>query len=605
MRNFYLFCLLFCLAFPIFAQTPKPSPTPTPTPRPTVQTNQNVFDLSEYGVQIQPDSRLIVVMAALEVAGFDPTPGQKPSLFRQRLQENLKDLDPELRRRLQEFYTRNNKNLVKATPGEQAARYVSLAYSLTPVPELMEPARTDDLPGSLLEILDFAPLVREFYRKSRIEANLPEYVRSYQAIGDSWRQPTAVMVRDLLAYMRTRPQLTYMEKVKVATGDKKKKLEKTELREHTRRFLIVPDLLGVPGTVKLRVIGDDYFAVVTDGVDLSSSSELRRAYLQFIIDPLINNNAKEIAVHREAIKSLLAEREQAGKTVSPDIFLAVARSLVVAADAREEEFYKTDRATALARQRIDQLKNADDKKALAESLKKFREQAEHETFLDLAEGYDSGAVLSFFFADQLRGLENSGFDIASSLTDMIISFDINKEKARLTANAEQRKQALAELAERRKKANETVVVVETPKNPKEAKLVAGLREADELIRLRDLEKAEARLKELLLEYNGEPRIFYYLGRVASLTAVDAIDESVRDERLNKALTNYRNVIVSSASDTDPALRSLSYVAIAKIFEFREDNSSALQAYEQAIKIGNVKGGAYQEALAGKQRLSPK
>jgi len=41
------------------------------------------FDLSEYGVSLQPEPRLIVVMAALEAAGFDPTPaGKEMSAFR-------------------------------------------------------------------------------------------------------------------------------------------------------------------------------------------------------------------------------------------------------------------------------------------------------------------------------------------------------------------------------------------------------------------------------------------------------------------------------------------------------------------------------------------
>ena len=43
------------------------------------------------------------------------------------------------------------------------------------------------MPGSLLEVLDFAPLVREFYRRSRIEDNLVIYTRAYQAEGDRLR----------------------------------------------------------------------------------------------------------------------------------------------------------------------------------------------------------------------------------------------------------------------------------------------------------------------------------------------------------------------------------------------------------------------------------
>ena len=45
-------------------------------------------DLNDYGIQIAPDPRLIVMMAALDAAGWDPTPaGAKPSVFRELLRK--------------------------------------------------------------------------------------------------------------------------------------------------------------------------------------------------------------------------------------------------------------------------------------------------------------------------------------------------------------------------------------------------------------------------------------------------------------------------------------------------------------------------------------
>ncbi len=52
------------------------TPTPTPTPRPSgAQLQQRPaagFDLADYGVEFHADPRLIIMMAALEAAGFDP-----------------------------------------------------------------------------------------------------------------------------------------------------------------------------------------------------------------------------------------------------------------------------------------------------------------------------------------------------------------------------------------------------------------------------------------------------------------------------------------------------------------------------------------------------
>ena len=162
----------------------KPAQTPSPEPTRPTQVQQRPaasFNLSEYGVEVQPDPRLIIMMSALEAAGFDPTPaGQEPSVFRAQVRKDLANLDPDLRQRLRTFYERN-KLPAPATAADQAARYVSLAFAFGAGPSFDAPERSDDLPGGLLEVLDFAPLVREFYRKSGIDERLVAYTRAHQA----------------------------------------------------------------------------------------------------------------------------------------------------------------------------------------------------------------------------------------------------------------------------------------------------------------------------------------------------------------------------------------------------------------------------------------
>src|SRR5262245_20824338 len=109
--------------------TPSPSPQNQPAPQ-TRQRPKTGFDLLEYGVEFQTDPRLIVMMAALEAAGLDPTSaGRAPSVFRAQVRKDLADLNPDLRNRLRLFYERN-KLPAPATAAEQASRYVSLALAL-------------------------------------------------------------------------------------------------------------------------------------------------------------------------------------------------------------------------------------------------------------------------------------------------------------------------------------------------------------------------------------------------------------------------------------------------------------------------------------------
>ena len=569
---------------------------------------QQSFDLTEYGIKIQPDARLIVVTLALEAAGLD---SKQNSIFRRQVQEDLKNLDPDLRRRLREFFARNNKNYETASPAEQISRYISLAFALSPAPEFGAPERSTELPAGLLEVLDFAPLVREFYRKSGVAEKLPEYQRKYQAVGDSLRPQTAAMLRDLTGFLNTRPQTVYFERITIknpAADAKSKKPVKQNVitRERARNFYLVPDLLAAPGSVKLRVIGDDYYVSVAQDVVASESSELRRAYLQFLIDALFFKNAKEISLQKDAIRGLLTDFEKTGVRVSPDVYLAVARSLVVASDAKQAEFKKIAEATRAAREKIEQAKTTPEKLTVSENLKQTKAAIERETFAALSEAYQDGAVLAFFFADQLRGLESSGFDIASSLTDMIATFDAGKEKARLKETETARKQALTEIAARRRQSAETEPIAENNANDaRNLALVKNLKEAEEMVNLRDFDQAERLLKNLLNQNPGEPRIFFALGRTAGLSAAQALDEAVRDERLQKAGAFYRGAILASNDETPRSLLSQAHVALGRIYEFYDKNDDALKEFDAAIVIGDVKAGAYQDALAGKARLSKK
>src|SRR6185369_12960030 len=324
------------------------------------------------------------------------------------------------------------------------SRYVSLALALSPAPELLAPERSDDLPAGLLDVLDFAPLVREFQRRSGIEEHLVDYVRAYQGEGDRLLQPTSEMVRSVLTYLHTRPLTTTIERVEVKTptARKNKNTKTYSTRQKERRFVILPDLLAPHGAINFRIIGDDYYAIIPEGTD-PTSSELRRAYLQYVIDALVLRFNKEIALRRDQIKQLLDERQKAGSQVSADVFLTVGRSLAAAVDSRYDEVRKLELLGRSARARLDAAKDDATRKAIGQSVQSEIAAIQDETMARLADEYEKGAVLDFYFADQLKGVEEAGFDIANFFPDMIASFDPVKEAKRPEEYAQPRQRALA------------------------------------------------------------------------------------------------------------------------------------------------------------------
>ncbi|MEO6334814.1 MAG: hypothetical protein ABIO91_07500 [Pyrinomonadaceae bacterium] len=567
------------------------------------------LDLSNYGVSIAPDKRLIVVLAALDAARTTNEMGESvPVLntklspegvkFREQLRSDLAAMNEDLRQRISTFVIQYKKRNPTATDAEIVAPFMSMAYALSPVPELADPIVTSDLPGNLLDVLDFAPLARDFYRRSSISGNLNDYVKTYQKASDAQlRSSSREMVNDLLNYLHTRPQLYFAEKIKTETrksGSKRTTLVKTETRDRERHFSIVPEMLAPTGNTIYLNVKDDYFVIVPPDTDVTFS-EVRRGFLQFVVDPIVLNNAKDIATIRDGVRAILEERRKLDPKISPDVYLTIARSLVAAIDVKQGENLKKTVALEQSRRRVDRAKTAEEKKSISQELQKYEAALADDALLQLSEDYDKGAVMVFYFAEQLKGVEDSGFDVASSMREMILSFEPAKEAGHYDSFALARKRALAAREERKKNPTQTVIAV----NPVTNRLV----EIEKLIDEKNFSKAETELKSLLERNAGEPRIYYNLGRAVSLSAQGLADSQHQKAKLQEAKVAFDNVIrISQKERVDPALLSLTYVALAKIYEFYDENAYAVKIYDAAIGVGNVAGGAYAEALASKQRL---
>jgi len=573
---------------------------------------QNVpsgFDISNYGVKIEPDRRVILVLATIDAARSQNATGENVRLintklsaagtaFRGRMDSDLTVPD-DLRQKISTFLARYKKQHPDRSDAELVTPFVAMAYSLAQPPDLGDPVVTSDLPGELLDVLDFAPLVREFYRRSGISAKLDQYLRDYQAASDpGLRSSTRDMVSEILDYLHTKPQTVFAERVKIEADKAKKRspaLKSVEIREHDRRFLVVPEMLAPAGNVQFLNVRDDYYVVVPPDTDLTVS-DARRAFIQYVVDAIVLTNAKDVSTVLPGVKLLLDGRRKIDPNISPDAYLAISRSLVAAIDAREAEFSRVDAATAIARQKLAGLKTDDQKRAVTAELQKFKHAQADETALRLSEDYEKGAVLDFYFAQQLRGMEASGFDIAASMRDMLLSLDTAKESDRLTEFAEARKRGQA--AREARKTSPTSTDIAIVENPVTTRLL-GIQKT---IEAKDYSKAAADLEQLRKDSPNDPRIYYNIGRVATLQLDSITDADEQAKKLIEAKDAYVKVLDTATPTTDRALLSLTYVALARIYEFYNQKEMSLKLYDQAIAIADVPGGAYAQAIAGKQRL---
>ncbi|MGI8493854.1 MAG: hypothetical protein ACR2L1_00900, partial [Pyrinomonadaceae bacterium] len=63
----------------------------------------NQADLTQYGIRVEPDKRLILVMATLEAAGINTSLTETGKTFRQKLRGDLQNIPVELRDRINNF----------------------------------------------------------------------------------------------------------------------------------------------------------------------------------------------------------------------------------------------------------------------------------------------------------------------------------------------------------------------------------------------------------------------------------------------------------------------------------------------------------------------
>jgi len=93
-----------------------------------------------------------------------------------------------------------------------------------------------------------------------------------------------------------------------------------------------------------------------------------------------------------------------------------------------------------------------------------------------------------------------------------------------------------------------------------------------------------------------------MGQTPSLWARETTDDELQTQRLNRALANYR-LAVAAASENDRVLLSRAHEAMGRILAFLEHNDEAMKEFEAAIRIGEVPGGAYRDAIEGKRKLA--
>ncbi len=614
--------VIFALAAQAVAQQPAQQPVRPEAQSPTQQAPQidrrkiplaqrPNLSLDDVNTYIGADKRVIVMMAALNVAGYDyETGGRQLTPLRQQMREDLKNTPPDVVRRLRDFFLAHRKG---ATDAAAVAPYLSLALSLQEPPAFAIDVPQDRLPDDVKEIVGFAPIVEEFYQKTGFSRLLPKYIEENLKVAETYPQVAGLVLGNVLTYLHTEPVLELPPLFNIRRtappAKPEKKVEKKSDKKNSgkndkqvadkpqmpqvadalespnriRQFVIIPDLFNASNTANLRVVRDTYFLLLGPSATPSMES-MRRAFLTFVLDPLVERQIKEVAAIRGDLRKLMETR---GDRLDREYA------------ERSAYFLITDSITQATNARMDVL-----------GMAARKASPEDEAIYQLSLGYERGAVLVYHFYDQMKAFEPVGVNIRDYLASMLGNIDFEREAGRL----KEFEQRLARYKQFRTEAT----FAPTPKleiaNADE-KLVARIVEADNLIKNRKYDDAKAILDAALKEKPDNARVLFGLAEVTSKQASTLDDGSGLEETLFAAVEYYRQATQKASPETEKWLIQRSYVAAAKILDFiAEANSSmaeklttdATVALELAVKMGKVEGGAFDEAeKALKQRAQKK
>src|SRR5262245_37603229 len=546
------------------------------------------LSLADVNTDFGVDKRVIVTMAALNIAGYDYESGNRQlSALRRQIREDLKNTDPGLVQRLRNYFQRHHKG---ANDAAAVAPYLSLALSLTEPPAFTIDVPAERLPDDVREITDFALLLEEFYRTTGFSKLMPKYLAAYLNVAQNYGVPAGLALGTSLVYLHTEPILelpplyiprrtsgppprTDDKKSDKKDGQKKKEGEPAlEFPNRVRQFVIIPDLLNATGAANLRVVRDAYFLLLGPTAEPNVEA-MRRAFLTFVLDPLTERQIKEVAAIRGPLRKLMESRgDRLDKEYAErSAYFLITDSLVRAADARMDTL----------------------------GLASRRKSSEDDALYELSLGYDRGAVLVYHFYDQMKAYEAVGVNIRDYFSALLGNIDFERESKRLDEYA----QRLTRVKQLRTEATLAPAPAPTISNADE-NLVARIVEADQMIKARKYDEAKTALKSVLKEKPNNARALFGLADVTSKKATTIEDADRVEEALFAAVEYYKLAAKNASPETEKWLMQRSYVAGAKILDFiaganpalaEKLSADALAAYEKAIKLGKVEGGAYEEA----------
>jgi tetratricopeptide (TPR) repeat protein len=442
--------------------------------------------------QIDSSEALFDVMAAVNAAGYDEgIDSASGDPLRQQLRDYIGKQDLRSVDALKRFVRDH-----RPRSGEELSQYVSFALLTKGAPDFGFTNPDLPLPPEVAAMEGFAPLLAAFYKDAKLDDLWKRVQPNYNQAMEKYTEPVSRAILEVNAYMRN-----------VTSGFL------------GRRFLVYVDLLGAPNQVQTRNYIDDYYVVITPAADLPVS-DIRHAFLHFMVDPLILKYSDELK-KKNALLELALDSPILEEQYRLDFVQLAGECFIQAIESRIER-----------------------KPALAEE--------------SMREGY----ILTPAFAELLDVYEKQEQGMRLYFPDLVTGVVVKKEQARLAH--------IDFVKERPVRTIHTVSEVRPPAPRGAAKT---LDEAEQAYTGRDLERAKATYLKVLQETDEKPmhaKAYYGLARVAVLER----DPETGDRLFRKVME----------LEPDAVTKSWSLLYLARLADSQGDREEAQKQYRAVLDV---------------------
>lgn len=251
-------------------------------------------------------------------------------------------------------------------PASELYRYIEFSI-LSAGPPGYKPARSDlPRPPSVEPLDDLPELLAAFDQEAHLDDLWKELQPEYDAYLEEFASPLRRALLEANGYLRN-DTAGYLG----------------------HRFLVWVEPLGAPNQVQIFGYMDDYNVVVTPAAEVPTS-DLRHAYLHYILEPITNKYSSELQT-----KAALFDYAQNAPLVA--------------------ETYKRSQWVELATECF---------------IKAVEARIEHKPAM-VDQALHEGYILTPAFADQLVGFEKQDSALRIYFPDMVAAIDVKKEQKRL------------------------------------------------------------------------------------------------------------------------------------------------------------------------------